>query len=94
MKSAENQYSLFIWYQSNPDQLAAFRNWILCLKKKIGYQGYLYVRDGDAETTYMEVFHHVGSAGLEKIEMYAAEQACFHNIKRHCELFALDRKNQ
>lgn len=91
MKSVDQPCSLFIWYRGHPDLLPGLREWIHCLEKASGYGGLLYLREDATETTYMEVFHHVGSAGLEEIEMHAAKQACFYNIKRHCELFTPDR---
>lgn len=79
--------SAFVWYHAPRDHEDAFQSWISHIKTAHGIQGKLYKRAQNEKTTFMEVFEHIDSATMKKIEQLAIQQHCFNGIERRCESF-------
>ncbi|MDQ6990338.1 MAG: hypothetical protein Q9M11_01225 [Mariprofundaceae bacterium] len=78
---------VFVWYHADDGQEAEFQTWIQQLKSTIPCQAKLYKRQQNKKTTFMEVFEHIDSATMKKIEQLATQQACFQGVQRQCESF-------
>jgi len=81
------QASAFIWYHANSHQETAFQVWLSSIEQQLNIKGQLYKREQSEKTTFMEVFEHVDSAMIKKIEQLATQQHCFNGIHRQCESF-------
>ena len=79
--------SAFVWYHAEKHQENDFKAWLDELKRAYHIQSKLYKRVQNEKTTFMEVFEHVDSAVVEKIEQLATQQPCFKGIHRQCESF-------
>jgi len=77
----------FIWYHADPQQEAALQAWITYIQQHLNITAKLYKREANEKTTFMEVFEHVDSAMIEKIEQLATQHHCFNGIHRQCESF-------
>ncbi|MDQ6974491.1 MAG: hypothetical protein Q9M10_06365 [Mariprofundaceae bacterium] len=78
---------VFIWYHADDIQEGVFQAWIHELERTNVCKGKLYKRQQDEKTTFMEVFEHIDSATMKKIEQLATQQHCFQGIHRQCESF-------
>ncbi|MBL1352500.1 MAG: hypothetical protein COA61_004050 [Zetaproteobacteria bacterium] len=78
---------VFVWYHADAHQERKFQQWLTMLENKISCTGKLYKRKQDEKTTFMEVFEHIDSATMKKIEQLATQQDCFQGIHRQCESF-------
>jgi len=81
------QASVFIWYHANGHQETTFQGWLSSVQQQLNIKGKLYKREQNEKTTFMEVFEHVDSAMIEKIEQLATQHLCFNGIHRQCESF-------
>jgi len=79
--------SAFVWYHADVEQKQNFQTWLLQLQTTLHIPVQLYQRQQDEKTTFMEVFEHIDSATMKKIEQLATQQACFQGIHRQCESF-------
>jgi len=82
-----NSFSAFIWYHAPLEQAPVFQAWLSDIENTLNIRGKLYKRIENEKTTFMEVFEHVDSATIEKIEQLATQQHCFSGIHRQCESF-------
>jgi len=79
--------SVFIWYRGEAQQEVIYKAWLNQLQERFHITIQLYRRIQDEKTTFMEVFEHIDSATMKKIEQLATQQACFQGIHRQCESF-------
>jgi len=84
---SKKSISAFVWYHADAKQERQFQAWIADIKEAFGIQGVLYQRQQNEKTTFMEVFEHIDSATIEKIEQLATQHHCFNGIHRQCESF-------
>jgi len=79
--------SVFVWYHAEAQQEVIYKAWLNQLQERFHITIQLYKRLQDEKTTFMEVFEHIDSATMKKIEQLATQQACFQGIHRQCESF-------
>ncbi len=78
---------VFVWYHADEHQEHDFQQWIKQLEHAMTCKAKLYKRQHHEKTTFMEVFEHIDSATMKKIEQLATQQDCFQGIHRQCESF-------
>ncbi len=79
--------SAFIWYHADPGLRGRIRDWQNRLAETVGVHGRLLVRCQGGQTTFMEIYEHVESGLVERIETLAERESCFAGIRRRCESF-------
>ncbi len=79
--------SAFIWYHAGIEMKAQLLGWLAHVEKAFGVRGRLLVRQSRGKTTFMEIYEHVESPLLQRIESAAAANSCFATIERRCESF-------
>jgi len=82
-----NTTSYFVWYHPKSQQEADYHDWLKHIQILFNITVQLYKRHQDEKTTFMEVFEHIDSATMKKIEQLATQRACFQGIHRQCESF-------
>lgn len=78
---------VFIWYETDEKQEPALMQWMAQVEAEADVRGALYIRKEDGKTTFMEAYHHVTTATINRIERLAAKQKIFKGIDRRCERF-------
>ncbi|MDX8397991.1 MAG: hypothetical protein R8K49_06700 [Mariprofundaceae bacterium] len=77
----------FVWYHGLNEHEHAYKDCLELIKQQFDIQAEFYKRTQTEQTTFMEVFKHIDSSTMQKIEQLAAQQDCFNNIDRRCESF-------
>jgi len=78
---------LFVWYHADATLESELKTWLQSVQSELGVQGSLYIRKNETQTTFMEVFPHIESATVARIEALANKTSCFNDVRRSCEFF-------
>jgi len=79
--------SAFVWYHADATLQPDLQQWLQSVQQQLNIKAELYQRQKNEKTTFMEVFEHIDSATIEKIEQLATQHHCFNGIHRQCESF-------
>jgi len=72
---------VFIWYETDEEMEPALLDWMGHVESEADVRGALYIRKEDGKTTFMEAYHHVTTATINRIERLAAQQKIFEDIR-------------
>ncbi|MDQ6958090.1 MAG: hypothetical protein Q9M24_03145 [Mariprofundaceae bacterium] len=78
---------LFVWYHADAALEPELKAWLRSVQSELGVQGSLYIRGNEPQITFMEMFPHIESATIVRIEALANKTPCFDDIRRNCESF-------
>ena len=77
----------FIWYHADQSRESELQQWMQKVEDQAGIKGDLYIRIDQEKSTFMETYHDVSRATIERIETLAAGHPVFDGIERRCESF-------